>query len=78
MVSRKANEIFPNYKPRQSKSLRMDDYYGDIGGASIFKKHAAWYINNEKNASMYRVKINQSETIDDMKKVINEFFLSLA
>lgn len=56
----------------------VKDYYGDIGGASIFKKHAAWYINNEKNASIYRVKINQSETIDDMKKVINEFFLSLS
>ena len=56
----------------------VHEYYGDIGGTSIFKKHAAWYINNEKNASLYRVKINQSETINDMKKVINEFFESLA
>ncbi|MFQ6778444.1 MAG: tRNA dihydrouridine synthase [Alphaproteobacteria bacterium] len=50
------------------------DYYGVRAGVPLFRKHAAWYSTGMKNASDFRVAVNQITDEKELKMKICEFW----
>jgi tRNA-dihydrouridine synthase B len=52
----------------------MLGYYGKAG-VPMFRKHLAWYAAGNSGASVFRQKVNQITDANEMKKVIEDFFV---
>ncbi len=50
------------------------NYYGEISGISIFRKHLGWYTAGLPNSAEFRGKINNIKNIEVLKEMIKEFF----
>ena len=53
----------------------MLEFYGEIG-ATIFRKHLHTYSKGFPEAAAFRDKVNRIEDRDEMRRVIEEFFLN--
>jgi tRNA-dihydrouridine synthase B len=49
--------------------------YGEKAGAKIFRKHAAWYSFGMNGATEFRFAINNSDSKQDIKNLVNKFFI---
>ena len=50
-------------------------YYGARAAVPLFRKHAAWYAGGRSGATNFRVRINQINDAETMRKAIQEFFI---
>ena len=50
-------------------------YYGERTGVPMFRKHAAWYSNGMKDAAVFRIKVNQIQSVPEMSRALREFFM---
>ncbi len=73
-------EIFEELTKAELKELILKhldmsiDYYGEIGGVSIFRKHLGWYTAGLPNSAEFRGKMNTIKNIVNLKQMIEEFF----
>ena len=47
-------------------------YEGEKISRLKLRKHIAWYLKGSKNSSVYRDKINKSESIEEMKQIVKD------
>lgn len=50
------------------------NYYGINETSTLFRKHLCWYSAGMNGSSDFRNKINRTKNIDEIKKLINDFF----
>jgi tRNA-dihydrouridine synthase B len=50
------------------------EYYGKKTAVPMFRKHAAWYSAGMKNASEFRIRVNQIDDKDVLKVAIRDFW----
>ena len=50
------------------------EYYGEKTAVPMFRKHVAWYSTGMKDATHFRMKINQILDSDVLKVAIREFW----
>ncbi|MDE6571169.1 MAG: tRNA-dihydrouridine synthase [Alphaproteobacteria bacterium] len=50
------------------------DYYGPRTGVPLFRKHAAWYSAGLKNATEFRIRVNQITDENVLRAAIAEFW----
>jgi len=50
------------------------DFYGDLSGMRIARKHISWYTKGLKDSANFRHAMNQLQTIEEQQAAINEFF----
>ncbi len=53
----------------------MLDYYGEYTGVPLARKHLAWYCKHLPNAGEFRKSINTVKDPEQVKQMLNEFFL---
>ncbi|MBD5388689.1 tRNA dihydrouridine synthase DusB [bacterium] len=49
-------------------------YYGERTGVPLFRKHAAWYSAGMKNATDFRIRVNQMTDAATLRAAIAEFW----
>jgi tRNA-dihydrouridine synthase B len=60
-----------------SKHLQsMARYYPAHTAHGLAKKHMCWYAQSMRGAAQYRAQINLSENIEDIQKIMHDFFQS--
>lgn len=52
----------------------MINYYGDVKGVAIARKHLAWYVTGMRGANEFRSSINKVKNPDAVKIMLKEFF----
>lgn len=55
----------------------MLDHYGIEPGVKIARKHVGWYSKGLEGSADYRVRINQIESADEFRHVMDDFYRSL-
>ena len=50
------------------------EYYGLESSITLFRKHLCWYSAGMEGSSDFRNRINRTKNLDEIKKLINEFF----
>jgi tRNA-dihydrouridine synthase B len=50
------------------------DFYGDLSGLRIARKHISWYTKGLHGSAVFRFRMNQLETIDEQQRAVNDFF----
>ena len=50
------------------------DFYGDLTGMRVARKHISWYTKGLKDSANFRHAMNQLQTIDSQLAAINDFF----
>ncbi len=50
------------------------NFYGEIAGVRIARKHIAWYCKNQMNAEVFRQQINTIEDAETQQQLISDFF----
>lgn len=53
----------------------MLDYYGEYSGVPLARKHLSWYCKHLPNASEFRKTVNNVKDPEQVKAMLNEFFL---
>ncbi|MEZ0231579.1 MAG: tRNA dihydrouridine synthase DusB [Methylophilaceae bacterium] len=53
------------------------DFYGDLSGMRIARKHISWYTKGLKDSANFRHAMNQLQTIEEQQVAINDFFQRL-
>jgi len=49
-------------------------FYGELSGVRIARKHIGWYIKNKKGSDLFRTRINQIDDASTQLKLVTEFF----
>ena len=52
----------------------LHQFYGEVSGVRIARKHIGWYIKNNQGAELFRQQINQVDDADTQLKLITKFF----
>jgi tRNA-dihydrouridine synthase B len=55
----------------------MLHHYGESTGVKIARKHVGWYSKGLDNSADFRVRINQVDTAQAVKALINDYYASL-
>ncbi|MFT5718185.1 MAG: tRNA-dihydrouridine synthase B [Oleiphilaceae bacterium] len=53
---------------------QLHEFYGDIMGVRIARKHVAWYMKTQYNHQEFRKEFNQIESTNNQLKVITNYF----
>jgi len=53
---------------------QLHEFYGDIMGVRIARKHVAWYMKTQNNHQEFRKVFNKIESTKNQFKVINDYF----
>ena len=51
------------------------DYYGSKSGVPMFRKFAAWYSSGFPNSAQFRIRVNQINDEQELRKIIKDFWL---
>ena len=49
------------------------DCKGEYIGSREMRKHAAWYTKGYKGSSQFRGKLNEAESLEDLKRLMDDF-----
>ncbi len=52
------------------------DFYGELSGVRIARKHIGWYINNMQGAETFRRQVNQIDNAATQLELVTDFFNS--
>ncbi len=50
------------------------DFYGEFQGVRVARKHIAWYSKTQPGGALFRQRINQADSAEKQKAMIDEFF----
>jgi tRNA-dihydrouridine synthase B len=50
------------------------DFYGDLSGLRIARKHISWYTKGLHGSAAFRFRMNQLESIEEQQRAVNDFF----
>ena len=53
---------------------QLHEFYGDVMGVRIARKHVAWYMKAQKNNQEFRKEFNRIESTINQLKVIKQYF----
>ena len=53
---------------------QLHEFYGDIMGVRIARKHVAWYMKTQNNHQEFRKVFNKIESTKNQFKIINDYF----
>ena len=53
------------------------DFYGDLTGIRVARKHISWYTKGLTGSANFRHQMNQLQSIEEQLAAINEFFSQL-
>ena len=53
---------------------QLHEFYGDLMGVRIARKHVAWYMKTQNNNQEFRKKFNQIESTNNQLKTITDYF----
>lgn len=53
------------------------EFYGERRGIVLLRKLAPWYVRGLRNSKPFRLAFNRVTTLEDVRSVIDEFFVSL-
>jgi tRNA-dihydrouridine synthase B len=53
---------------------QLHEFYGDVMGVRIARKHVAWYMKTQNNNQAFRKEFNQIESTINQLKVIKNYF----
>ena len=73
-------EFLPPPSAEQIKQIALKhmqeicDFYGEIKGVRIARKHIAWYTKGLKNSAQFRTSMNKIETLQEQQKFVADFF----
>jgi len=56
--------------------LNLYDFYGELSGVRIARKHIGWYIQNRQGAISFKKHVNQVDDADTQLKMVARFFNS--
>lgn len=79
----KTQEKLPDPSLERQKDIILDhledmmEHYGEYTGVRMARKHLGWYSRGLHNSAEFRVKVNQQETAEGLKKVMHEFYRNL-
>lgn len=74
------NKIIPSPTIQEQFKIVMKhfqdtlDFYGEIQGIRIFRKHFCWYSAGMSGASAFRQKVNQCEDLSFLKNYVEDFY----
>lgn len=80
MAYLKNGEIKPDPSIEEQKELVLEhfeamlEFYGIQGGVHIARKHLGWYSKNMHGAGEFRVKINTTENVEEIRETISRFY----
>jgi tRNA-dihydrouridine synthase B len=78
----KQPEQVPNCAERQEVALRHLQYHEECFGAkkTVFamRKHLCWYSRGMGGSSEFRQKVNQQQTLTELRQITRDFYLELA
>lgn len=52
------------------------EFYGELSGVRIARKHIAWYLNDQQDAKTFRKQVNQVDDARTQLQLVAEFFKS--
>lgn len=55
-------------------TAQLHEFYGDIMGVRIARKHVAWYMKTQENNQAFRKEFNQIESTQQQLKIITDYF----
>jgi tRNA-dihydrouridine synthase B len=58
--------------------MALHDFYGEVGGVRISRKHIGWYINPLPGGKDFTQLFNQLESTQEQQKLLNQFFKDYA
>lgn len=68
----------PDYKEINDVMTRhlknLYDFYGEVSGVRIARKHIGWYIKNKQGAELVKKHVNQVDDAETQIKLVNDFF----
>ena len=68
----------PDYKEINDVLTRhlnnLYDFYGELSGVRIARKHIGWYIKNRQGAELFKRHVNQVNDANTQIKLVNDFF----
>ncbi|OAM51644.1 tRNA dihydrouridine synthase DusB [Methylovorus sp. MM2] len=67
-------EVSEIHRVMQEHVADLYDFYGDLSGMRIARKHISWYTKGLKDSANFRHAMNQLQTIEEQQAAINEFF----
>ena len=53
---------------------QLHEFYGNIMGVRIARKHVAWYMKTQNNHQEFRKEFNRIESTKNQFKIINDYF----
>ena len=54
------------------------EFYGEFQGVRVARKHIAWYSRTQPGGALFRQRINNTDSAEKQKALIDEFFNQLA
>ena len=69
--------LFEQQAVIQDHEEAMLHHYGESTGVKIARKHVGWYSKGLNNSADFRVRINQVDTAQAVKALINDYYASL-
>ena len=57
---------------------QLHEFYGELQGVRIARKHLGWYSAAQENAVEFRARVNKAETAQEQVAITEDYFASLA
>lgn len=70
-------EVAEIYRVLKAHVHDLYDFYGDIGGMRVARKHISWYTKGLRDSANFRHAMNQLQTIEEQNQAIDDFFQQL-
>jgi tRNA-dihydrouridine synthase B len=55
----------------------LHEFYGEISGVRIARKHLAWYAKDRPENAAFRAVVNRAETADEQLRLTRDYFAAL-
>ena len=52
----------------------MVQYYGELTGVRMARKHLGWYSSGMDNSAEFRMRVNNSTSLIELKRLLKNFF----
>ena len=56
---------------------QLHEFYGELQGVRIARKHLGWYSAAQENAVEFRARVNKAETAREQVAITEDYFAGL-
>ncbi len=67
-------EVGEIYRVLRGHILDLYDFYGDLTGMRVARKHISWYTRGLRDSAQFRHAMNQLQTVDEQLQAVDRFF----